>query len=141
MLRFILRRLALSLVTLFIVVMIVFAITNVFPGDPAQAIAGQLASEAQVEEVRERIGSDDPLSEQFARLMKQTLTFFSGVDSFKTQQPVRDAVFPALGRSALLVGDALSIYAGAGIVPGSDARKEWLETDRKMETLTRICHD
>jgi len=136
MLRFILRRLALSVVTLFIVVMIVFAITNVFPGDPAQTIAGQLASEAQVEEVRERIGSNDPLSTQFGRLIKQTVTFFSGVDSFKTQEPVREVVFPALGRSALLVGLGLAMTIPLSILGGLfAARRRDSIADRSVVTV------
>lgn len=136
MLRFILRRLALSVVTLFIVVMIVFAITNVFPGDPAQSIAGQLASPEQVELVRERIGSDDPLTTQFGRLIEQTVTFFSGVDSFTTQEPVRDVVFPALGRSALLVGLGLALTIPLSILGGLfAARRRDSVADRTIVTV------
>ena len=136
MLRFIVRRLALSVVTLFIVLLIVFSITNIFPGDPAQAIAGQLASEAQVEEVRERIGSDDPTLTQFGRLMNQTVTFFSGVDTFQTQQPVRDVVFPALGRSALLVGFGLLLTIPLSILGGLfAARRRDSLADRSIVTI------
>lgn len=41
-------------------------------------------------------------------------------------------------RSALVMGDTLHLFAGAGIVPGSDAESEWLELDRKMATLRNL---
>ncbi|MDD1793013.1 isochorismate synthase [Enterovibrio sp. ZSDZ42] len=41
-------------------------------------------------------------------------------------------------RSALMMGDALHLFAGAGIVPGSDALSEWHELDRKVSTLLSL---
>jgi menaquinone-specific isochorismate synthase len=38
-------------------------------------------------------------------------------------------------RSALIQGDRLRLYAGAGIVAGSDPRKEWAEVRLKLQTL------
>jgi menaquinone-specific isochorismate synthase len=52
-----------------------------------------------------------------------------------------DAAFYVAIRSALFSGDTLSVYAGAGIVDGSDAQAEWQETEKKMGTFTTICHE
>ncbi|MBV7299561.1 isochorismate synthase [Enterovibrio paralichthyis] len=41
-------------------------------------------------------------------------------------------------RSALVMKDTLHLFAGAGIVPGSDAKSEWKELDRKMSTLRSL---
>lgn len=41
-------------------------------------------------------------------------------------------------RSALVMGDALHLFAGAGIVPGSVPIHEWDELDRKMATLMTL---
>ncbi|UXI00474.1 isochorismate synthase MenF [Photobacterium sp. TY1-4] len=41
-------------------------------------------------------------------------------------------------RSALLEGDELHLFAGAGIVPGSTAASEWQELERKTETLSHL---
>ncbi len=38
---------------------------HLIPGDPAQIIAGESASEAQVEQMRERLGLNDPLPQQY----------------------------------------------------------------------------
>ncbi len=40
-------------------------------------------------------------------------------------------------RSALLLGDRAVLYAGAGIVPGSDPDREWAETELKLRTMRR----
>lgn len=41
-------------------------------------------------------------------------------------------------RSALVMDDELHLFAGAGIVPGSQAHSEWQELDRKMSTLLTL---
>ena len=55
-----LRRLALSLVTLFLLVTIVFLIVNVLPSDPGRQILGPFAPQSQVDAVNEEIGFNDP---------------------------------------------------------------------------------
>jgi menaquinone-specific isochorismate synthase len=42
-------------------------------------------------------------------------------------------------RSALLKGNHLHTFAGAGIVKGSTPEAEWEELDRKMQTITKAC--
>jgi peptide/nickel transport system permease protein len=85
--KFIVRRLALSLVTLFILLIIVFMLTSVFPGDPARTIAGPFASDETYLDIRDRIGVDDPKIVQFTGLLKDTVTFDFG-DSFELDTPV-----------------------------------------------------
>ncbi|MCL9783097.1 isochorismate synthase [Vibrio sp. S4M6] len=41
-------------------------------------------------------------------------------------------------RSALVLGDSIKLYSGAGIVSGSDAESEWQELDKKMSTLLSL---
>jgi menaquinone-specific isochorismate synthase len=41
-------------------------------------------------------------------------------------------------RSASMMGNQINLYAGAGILPGSDAEFEWQELDRKMSTLLSL---
>jgi menaquinone-specific isochorismate synthase len=41
-------------------------------------------------------------------------------------------------RSALIDGDMLTAFAGAGIVAGSEADSEWLETERKLESFGAV---
>lgn len=44
-------------------------------------------------------------------------------------------------RSALIAGDSLQLFAGAGIVPGSVAEHEWSELDKKMSTLLSLISE
>ena len=51
----------------------------------------------------------------------------------------RDAAeFAVAIRSGLLRGDELSLYSGAGIVPGSDADEEWDEVEHKLVNFMNI---
>ncbi len=136
MLAYILRRVALSFITLFILLVIVFMLTRVLPDtDPARLIAGPFASEPTIEGIRQEIGSDDPLITQFGRLLKDTLTFDFG-RSFELDKPVREIVFPALGRSALLVVFALAITIPISILGGLFAgRRKDTVADRTIVTL------
>ena len=133
--RFILRRVVLSLVTLLILIVIVFLLTGVFPGDPARTIAGPFASEEAYQLIRERIGSDDPMLTQFGRLLVDTATFDFG-DSYELDTPVRGLIIPALRRSALLVAFALAMTIPVSIAAGVyAARKKDTLIDRSIVTI------
>ena len=133
--KFILRRVALSLLTLFILIVIVFLLTGVFPSDPARTIAGPFASEETYLLIRERIGSDDPMLTQFGNLLRDTVTFDFG-DSYELDTPVRDLLFPALRNSALLVAFALAITVPTSIFAGVyAARNKDTFIDRSIVTV------
>ncbi len=66
MLRFLVRRLLLTIPVLIGVATLVFSLIHLIPGDPAQAMLGDTASQKDVEELRERLGLNKPLIEQYA---------------------------------------------------------------------------
>ena len=43
-------------------------------------------------------------------------------------------------RSAQIVRNRLNVYAGAGIVPGSEAEKEWEEIENKIASFLKAIH-
>lgn len=61
--------------------------------------------------------------------------WYSGSVGFLSQQR---SEFCVAIRSALIMGDQLHLFAGAGIVPGSTADSEWKELDRKTSTLCSL---
>lgn len=65
MVRFILRKLFYGLLVLLGVVMVVFFLFNVLPGDPARLTLGQRADVASLENVRRELHLDKPLPVQF----------------------------------------------------------------------------
>lgn len=61
---FVARRLLATIPVLVLVALFVFLMLRLTPGDPAAIIAGDNASPAQIEEIRERLGLNDPLPTQ-----------------------------------------------------------------------------
>lgn len=115
--RFILRRVLLSLVTLWLLATIVFIIANVLPNDVGRTILGPFAPQASVDALNERLGTNDPLIEQYARSMRSLVTFDFG-NSFVSGQPVIPQLAAAIGRSAKLAGLALLLTIPVAIAAG-----------------------
>lgn len=63
--RLIVRRVLIAIPLLFAVSLLVFALLEAMPGDPARNQAGMEASEAEVEELRRRMGLDRPAHERY----------------------------------------------------------------------------
>lgn len=70
---YILRRLLLTIPVLFGLTIIVFLILHIAPGDPALVVAGPTAPPDVVENVRQRLGLDDPLIVQYGRYLSNAL--------------------------------------------------------------------
>ncbi len=87
MLQYIAKRLAGLAPTLFIVAVLVFVFVHLLPGDPARLAAGQDATPETVELVRQDLGLDKPLPEQFARFVSGALRGDFG-RSLRTKRPV-----------------------------------------------------
>jgi len=73
MARFILRRLLISVVTLFGVLVVVFLITRILPGDAAAARLGPEASPGQIAALRHEYGLDQPILQQFGTYLWSAL--------------------------------------------------------------------
>lgn len=135
MTRYVLRRVALSLVTLFLLITMVFLIVNVLPDDPGRRIAGPFAPQETVDAINERLGANDPLLDQYGRLMRNAVTFDFG-ESFKFNQPVKEVLFPALVRSAKLVALGLVLTLPLSLAAGIfAARRRNTLADRSVVTL------
>jgi len=87
MTRFLARRLALTLPVLLGVATLVFSLIHLIPGDPAQAILGEAAPQADVEELRRRLGLDRPLLAQYGAFLSGLIRGDLGT-SLRTGLPV-----------------------------------------------------
>jgi glutathione transport system permease protein len=87
MLPYLARRLIGVLPTLAIVGAIVFFFLHLLPGDPARLAAGPDATPETVELVRQDLGLDRPLPEQFTRFVRGVLHWDFG-RSIRTKRPV-----------------------------------------------------
>jgi glutathione transport system permease protein len=87
MLQYLLRRLLGLIPTLLIVGVLVFMFVHLLPGDPARLAAGQDATPETVKLVREDLGLDKSLPEQFLRFAGGVLHWDFG-KSLRTKRPV-----------------------------------------------------
>ncbi len=67
MLRLLIRRLAFTIPIVVLASFLVFSLLLLVPGDPAITLAGDNATEEQIEAIREQLGLDDPLLTQYGR--------------------------------------------------------------------------
>lgn len=135
MTRWILRRLVLSLITLWLLATIVFVIANVLPNDVGRTILGPFAPQATVDALNERLGTNDPLLEQYVRAMRNLVTLDFG-NSFQSRQPVLPLILGAIGRSGLLAAFALLLTIPVAIAAGLyAARRRDRRADRAIVLL------
>lgn len=112
--RYILRRLALAVVTVAGVVVFVFILTHMIPADPARLRAGPLADQALVDKYKQIMGLDQPLYVQFGRYVGQLLHGDLG-SSWRTGQPVLKELADRLPATAELALTALLLALVVGI--------------------------
>ncbi|MEO6570528.1 MAG: ABC transporter permease [Ilumatobacteraceae bacterium] len=115
--KFILKRLASMVLTLWMLATIVFMLVNVLPGDVGRKVLGPTANSDDVAAFNIRLGTDKPLLTQYFTSLKHLVTFNFG-DSFQTGSPVMDLLLPALGRSAKLAVLAFVITIPISIAAG-----------------------
>jgi peptide/nickel transport system permease protein len=114
---FLVQRAAISIVTLFVISMIVFTGVRMIPGDPARVMAGNEADEAGLEEVRQKYGLNDPIPFQYLRWVGLALRGDLG-ESIRTRESVVKTVATKLPITielaflSLLVAVAIAIPTG-----------------------------
>ena len=115
--RYILKRVGLSLVTLVLVSVIVFAISDVLPGDVGRAVLGRSATDAQVAQLDHQLGYDRPLPARYWKLVSGYATGDWGRSPVLNTE-VRPLVLHRFGNSLILAAFAfvltvpLSIFMG-----------------------------
>jgi len=87
--------------TLFVVSLVVFAITQVLPADAAVMMLGENATAQALDALRQQMGLNDPVWMQYLHWLTGILHGDFG-QSLRTGQPVGPVLFEALGRSLLL---------------------------------------
>ena len=117
MLRYLVRRILLTVPVLLGVATLVFSLIHLVPGDPAQAMLGDGASPQDIAELRNSLGLDRPLLDQYVTFLRHAVTGDLG-RSFRTGQPVTTMIverIPAtaeLAVAAMIVAIVLAIPLG-----------------------------
>lgn len=129
MIGYLVRRLAQSVLTIFLTVSTVFVLVRLAPGDPAKAYAGPFSTTEQVEEVRRQFGLDLPLIQQYWIFVKDLFRGDLGT-SFTFQAPAVDVVFArlpytlTLAVAAIVLTALVAIPLGVWMAKHADTRSE-----------------
>lgn len=132
---YVLRRIALALVTLLLLSVIVFAIANVLPQNVGRAILGPFAPAESVAALNHQLGTDRPLVVQYFSLLKGLVTFDFGT-SYQSSKPVSELLGNAIPNSVKLALLALFLTVPLGVVGGVVAAlRKNTAVDRIIVTL------
>jgi peptide/nickel transport system permease protein len=140
-LRFLLPRVAQSILVVFGVLIIVFLMLHLVPGDPAQVLFGDApVPKEQVEVVRHALGLDLPLHVQLERYVRRTLAGDLG-RSLKTNRPVAGDLARAIPFTAELAIAAMLLAIAGGVVFGitsATSHNTWLDSGVSTVALLGI---
>lgn len=118
MLRYIIKRLLIMIPTLLGVLLIIFLITYLIPGDPAQMALGSNYTEEAYEAKREELGLDDPFIVRYVNYVIGVVTQMDLGTSYDSGQSVSSMIFSSRLGITLRLGICASIITivfGVGI--------------------------
>lgn len=116
-LRLIAQRLALGVLLLFAVSVLIFAGTQILPGDVAQSILGQAATPQALENLRRELGLNDPAYIRYFRWLGGVLTGDFGT-ALSNRRDIAEALGGRLWNTLFLAGCAAVISVPLAILLG-----------------------
>ena len=131
---FVVRRLLLGVLVLFLVSVVVFAATQALPGDPARSILGRTATPASLKALREQLGLSGSVLSQYVDWITGLLHGDAG-NSLAAQEPVSDLLGDKVVNSAFLVFLSGIISIPISIAIGSYAA---LKRDRTFDVTSSL---
>jgi peptide/nickel transport system permease protein/oligopeptide transport system permease protein len=114
---FIVRRLILSIPTLLGVMIVVFLLLYVAPGDPVQDMVGERADAETIARLRKELHLDEPLPKQFVLYAGGVIRGDLG-NSYITQRPIIRDIKERFPKTLLLAGSAMFLASVLGITIG-----------------------
>jgi peptide/nickel transport system permease protein len=117
MLKYIIRRLLMTIPTFLIVAVVVFTLIHMVPGDPAAVMVGDLDDPTVLEDVREQLGLNEPLPTQFGIWFSNVLQGELGT-SIMTGEDVLDAMLKRFTVTAQIVAFSITLAIAIAIPVG-----------------------
>ncbi len=132
MARFLFERILAAVLTIFVTTVAVSMLIHIVPGDPVKIMYAQSqgTTPEQLEEVRARLGLDQPLVTQYFNYMSRVLQGDLG-KTIRGEQPVLDLLLLRLPNTLALAFSALVIASAIGLTCGFIAaykRGSWADT-------------
>jgi ABC-type dipeptide/oligopeptide/nickel transport system permease component len=117
MVRYLVRRLLLTIPVLFGVATLVFTLIHLVPGDPAQSMLGEGATQEEIGKLRESLGLDEPLLAQYGSFLSGVVRGDLGT-SFRYNTPVTTQILARLPNTAMLALAAMLVAIAFAIPLG-----------------------
>jgi peptide/nickel transport system permease protein len=117
MLNYLIKRLLSTIPVLIGISLLLFFMLRMLPGDPAQVLAGQMATPQEIENIRHQLGMDRPIYEQYVVYLGRLVHFDLG-RSARTQNPVIKEIWARLPNTMLLAMIAITLACLFGIPAG-----------------------
>jgi peptide/nickel transport system permease protein len=139
--RYIVRRLLLTVPVLLGVATLVFALIHLVPGDPAEAMLGESASAADLDELRTRLGLDAPLLVQYRDFLTGLVRGDLGT-SFRYGTPVAGEIRQRMGPTMTLALVAMAVAILIAVPLGVIAalfRGTWIDHAAMTVSLAGIA--
>ncbi|MFC2105875.1 ABC transporter permease [Candidatus Bipolaricaulota bacterium] len=114
---YVLRRIAFLFPMLFLISVLAFFLVHLIPGDPAVIVAGPYASQDDVDAVREYLGLDKPLLEQYLSYASRLLRGDLGA-SLRSRRPVVKLLASRIPNTLILAAFGMVIASVVGIAAG-----------------------
>jgi peptide/nickel transport system permease protein len=115
--RFLLRRLGLALITLWVLSVLVFAGTQLLPGDVGRRVLGPFATQEAVDALNARLGTDRPVLVQYGDWIGSAVTGDLGM-SISFGRPVSEMIVRSLRNSLNLATLAFLMVVPLSLVGG-----------------------
>jgi len=115
--KYLARRIATILPTLFFVTLLIFGLQQLLPGDPAMILAGEDQDPAVIAHLRQKMHLDQPLPVQYFHWISGVLQGDLG-ESLRIQKPVTALIAEKLPVTAQLASMAIVIALAIGITAG-----------------------
>lgn len=141
MARVLLRRLSQLLPVLFIVSVIIFAVTMLLPGDPALSVVGEYASDEQLERARVQYGLDRPLPVQYLRWVERLAHGDLG-RSIRSREPVATLIGDRLPVTVELALLSVLVAVAIGVPLGALAathRNTWVDATASLVAMASLA--
>jgi len=138
--RYVLKRVLLALPVLVGVSVVVFVAIRLIPGDPAQLMAGQAATQEVVQQIRQSLGLDQPVPVQYLYFLRNVVRGDLGRSLFNGAPVVEELAqrFPRTVRLALAsIAVASLIGIPAGILAAT-RRSTWVDTTVMLVALAGV---
>jgi peptide/nickel transport system permease protein len=141
-LRYVLRRLALAVPTILVIVVLNFALVHLAPGDAADVLAGEAGSATPeyMAQLRQKFGLDRPLHVQLFVYLERVFTLDLGY-SFRHNMTVTELIASRLGPTLLLMLSVFALSVGCGVLLGAIAARNlnrW--RDNLVSTLAVLAY-